>query len=199
MKKIFISILFFLIGSVLIVSPAHAQMGMIGNYFNNNNLSSSQTEQQYQQNLNNLTNDIFKSQKVNSISKLDCKKINNDQFEKVGDAWMDVRIGNEATHQSMDDMMGGEGSQSLTNAHIQMGESYLGCTSTNANYGWMSMMSGFNNTAKGGASNMMGFGNYGITGGGNGLFILPLLIQIVVLIDLILVGVWLWKKIVSKK
>lgn len=42
---------------------------------------------------------------------------------------------------------------------------------------------------------MMGWGYTGMMGWNNGFFIFPLLVQVVILVDLILLGFWLWKKI----
>jgi len=202
MKKFFI-IAAATVFLLLFPQRSHAQMGMMGDYYHNDSSSSSQTDQQYQQNLDNLTQTLLKSQNVNSIQQLKCPKVSNDQFEKIGDAWMDVRIGNEAAHERMDQMLGGEGSQSLTNAHIQMGENYLGCNTNGTQYNWMPMMLDYQNTAsKGGGFPMMGWG-YGYGNGGNGFGwgfgALGLILWLVVLIDFILAGIWLWQQIRSPK
>ncbi|HEX7042048.1 MAG TPA: hypothetical protein VF189_02270, partial [Patescibacteria group bacterium] len=136
---------------------SYAQSGMMGDYYNSDSSSSSvvsQTEQDNQQKFQLLVNDILKSQGVTSVDKLDCSKIPSDQLEKLGDSWMDVMIPNENAHENMDNMMGGEGSKTLSNMHIGMAKRYLGCK--NANYGWM----GTQNLENGGEFNMMGWGGY---------------------------------------
>lgn len=197
MKKTIILIIVFAI-TLLVVPIGSTRAQMMGNFYNNN--ANSQTEQQYRQNLQNFTDNILKAQKVSSVSQIDCRKISSDQFEKIGDAWMDVRIGNQAIHERMDQMMGGEGSQSLTNAHIQMGENYLSCNKNGTTYNWMGMMQGLHNSSsKGGGFPMMGWGNgYGNMMGGNfgwGIGALGLLFWFAAFVDLILFGVFLWKRI----
>ncbi len=71
---------------------------------------------------------IMSEQHVATANQIDCTKASNDEFEQLGDAVMDRMIGNPALHARMDAMMGGEGSQSLTNMHIAMGANWLGCT-----------------------------------------------------------------------
>ncbi len=116
---------------------------------------------------------------------------------KLGDAWMDVEIPNQAAHQAMDTMMGGDGSQSLDQAHAQMAERYLGCqVKGSSGYSWMPMMFGYHNTSSGGSTYfpMMGYGflgsRYGIVGR-----ILGGLFGLVALVDGVLLGIFLWKQI----
>lgn len=182
------------------VQSARAQMGMMGSYYNDENASSSsQAQQQSRQTLQNMVNDILKSQNVSSGNQLDCSKINKDTLEKLGDTWMDVVHPNENVHEAMDIMMGGEGSESLANAHIQMAKNYLGCGVNGSNF-WMPMMFGLQSGIGGGEFPMMGWGNYGygtmMNGGfGWGFGLLGLLFWIVVFVDLVLLGIFLWKKI----
>jgi hypothetical protein len=209
MKKNILAIAFSFITLFLIfVVPARAQMGMMGDYYNDDASPSSQTEQQNQQKLNILVNALLKAQNVSSVNQLDCQKIGNDQLAKLGDSWMDVMIPNESQHQAMDNRMGGEGSQSLTNAHIGMAKNYLGCSTGNTNDSWMPMMFGAyhndenNTSARGGGFPMMGWG-YGYGNGVNGTFwgfgVLALLFWLVVFIDFILAGIWLWQQIRAPK
>ncbi len=187
MKKILL--LLSLIAVFMFVKPSFAQVGMMGG-----NTSSGSSEQtQLQQNLNQVFQEILKPQGATSTANIDCSKITDDQFEKLGDAWMGVHAGSEAVHQRMEQMMGGEGSQNLKQAHINMGKSYLGCSQNGKG---ISMMSGVQGPMRGGANSMMGFG-YGMMNGyyGFGGNLLSLAVWTFVLIDLILLGVFLWKKI----
>lgn len=190
MKKIILTIT---IAVLVFMLPhvASAQVGIMGNF--NNASNSSQAEQQ--KTLDNVTNALLKTQNVSSIDQLTCSNISQDEFEKVGDAWMGVMAGNEQNHSAMEQRMGGEGSQNLKQAHIQMGESYLGCANGQQN-NWMSMMNGYQN-ARGGGFPMMGYGYGGMMNGGFGWGFgwVALLFWIVAFIDLVLLGVFLWKKI----
>ena len=169
-----------------------AQIGMMG---------SASATQQNKQELQNQVNAVLDSQNISSVDKLNCQKVTNDQFEKVGDAYMGVMSGTEANHTQMEQRMGGEGSESLNQVHIQMGENYLGCQ-TSGNNSWMPMMFNSQNLAsKGGGFPMMGWGGYGgygnmMNGGfGWGFGLVAVLFWIVAFIDLILLGIFLWKKI----
>lgn len=169
--KIFLFLLLFF--SIVTVQKSSAQMGMMG---------SSATAQQNQE-LQKQVNAVYASQQISSLDKLNCQKVTNDQFENVGDAYMGVMAGNEQSHSQMEQRMGGEGSEELRNVHIQMGEKYLGCQ-----------------TNKGGGYSMMGWNGYGYSGMMNGGFgwgfgIVAFLFWIVAFIDLILLGIFLWKKI----
>ncbi len=218
------------ISALLIIAFPHftfAQSGMMGNYYDANSSDSgsiTQIEQKNQQTLQNMTNDLLKSQNVTSVSQINCAKIASDELVKLGDAWMDVEIPNQQAHQAMDNMLGGDGSQSLDAAHTQMALRYLGCNLNengyNGGYSWMPMMfGGYNNNAGNNPENnntdatrggefgtMMGWGGYGygygnmMNGGfGWGFAALGVIFWLVAFIDLILLGIFLWKKIKSHK
>lgn len=71
---------------------------------------------------------IKKSQSVTNLSDVNCDKVTDEQFENLGDAWMEQMHPGEA-HDFMDERMGGENSDTLRSMHIQMGKNYLGCNS----------------------------------------------------------------------
>lgn len=50
------------------------------------------------------------------------EQLTDDQFEVLGDYFMELMTGDR--HEYMDDMMGGEGSESLKETHINMGSNY---------------------------------------------------------------------------
>ena len=125
----------FLIVSFFVAGSVSAQ-GMMGRFYNQQGVTS--TTQVQDANITSALKDIFDSQSVSDQSKIDCSKVTDSQFEKLGDAYMGLGI-TEEQHAAMENMMGGEGSPTLTQAHINMGRSYLGCW---ANYkGGPSMMS----------------------------------------------------------
>jgi uncharacterized membrane protein len=136
-------------------------------------------------------------------SEISCDKLTDEQFEMIGEYYMEQMHPGEA-HEMMDKMMGGEGSDSLKQMHIQMAKR-LYCnedvggmmSSSRGMMGMMNMMGG----------NMMDSG--GITGNnmmdnsiGSSLWwlwnIVGILFWIALLVALILLIVWLYKKIAGK-
>jgi hypothetical protein len=192
MKKMFFSVL--AVGFLAIAGVASAQMGMMGNYWQSGNT----TQLTQSQEVNNTLQDIYKSQNVSSQGQVDCSKVNDDQFEKLGDAYMGVMLPNPQQHEVMDNMMGGEGSSSLRLAHINMGRSYLGCWSDyNSGPVYIPMMGGgygmmggdYNNSYYPGS--MMGgyFGSYSWFG-----LITMLLLWALLVLGIVMAVKWLRKK-----
>src|SRR3972149_4662209 len=136
-------------------------------------------------------------------SKISCDKLSNEQLEAIGDYYMEQMHPGEA-HELMDNMMGGEGSESLRQVHINMAKGiYCGESS-----GMMQMMMGGNMMGSGG---IMG-GSGGMMGGQNiqgsmmqgingsyysGYNVFSWLFIILVMIILVLLIVWLIKQIKS--
>ena len=73
-----------------------------------------------------VLSEIQASQRAFSIEQIDCNRVTELHFEKLGDALMEQMHPGEI-HEAMDAMMGGEGSQSLKAIHVSMGRSYLRC------------------------------------------------------------------------
>jgi len=186
MKKIFFS--FFVIGFFILAGSVSAQMGMMGDYGSyENTLSTLSGDTQ----IKGALQEIYQTQNIDAQAQIDCGQVTDDQFEKLGDAYMGVMLPDQQQHETMDAMMGGEGSESLRTAHINMGRSYLGCWS-NYNSGpvYMPMMGG-NNTSY----FMMGaWGNYGI---GNTIF--TIILWALAIIGLITVVRWTTKSTHTKK
>src|SRR3989344_3398194 len=84
-------------------------------------------------------------------SKASCDRLSNEQLEAIGDYYMEQMHPGES-HELMDKMMGGEGSESLKQMHINMAKQ-LYC---NEDVGGMMGMMG-----SGGMMNMMGGGMMG--------------------------------------
>ncbi len=84
-------------------------------------------------------------------SKIACEEISDEQLEMMGDYYMEQMHQGEQ-HEAMDKMMGGEGSESLKQMHINMAKSlYCGENNEMMTSGMMNMMS----------SGMMGAGMKG--------------------------------------
>jgi len=77
-------------------------------------------------------------------SRISCDKLSNEQLEAIGDYYMEQMHPGEA-HEIMDNMMGGEGSESLKQVHINMARRLYCNENIYMGYGMMGsggMMSG---------------------------------------------------------
>lgn len=139
-------------------------------------------------------------------AKTPCSKLSENQLEILGDYLME-QIHPVQTHELMDKMMGGEGSESLRLMHIAMAKRlYCNDISGMINYGMIGygIMGGFGKgTNYGGMMNMMGgnFG-YGMMGQSYGYWGFLNFLSLVLVIGLIiLVYLWiakLWKEVFKK-
>lgn len=119
-----------------------------------------------------------------------CEELTDDQLELIGDYSMEQMHPGEL-HERMDQMMGGEGSAQLRQAHINMARMFY-CGEKGA------MSSGMMNTMMNRGGGMMGmmnnFGMMGWGGGGYGGIVMLLytliLIGIVVLLYLWIIKLW---------
>lgn len=173
MKKIVISSLFILIGVLFLnVKSTNAQVGsMMGN---ENAIAQTQTESDmHTESVETVIQDILNQQNVSTVQELNLSKISDDNWERLGDAVMELQHPGQA-HEVMDRMMGGEGSESLRQMHIKMGQAYLGYGSSNSSYGSGMMGGGMTPLRQGyerqvGFGSMMGYsvnsGIYGVVGG----------------------------------
>ncbi|OGZ64903.1 MAG: hypothetical protein A2730_03705 [Candidatus Staskawiczbacteria bacterium RIFCSPHIGHO2_01_FULL_39_25] len=84
-------------------------------------------------------------------SKISCDKMSNEQLETIGDYYMEQMHPGEA-HEIMDNMMGGEGSESLKQVHINMAKRLYCNENFYIGYGMM---------GSGRLTNMMGRGMMG--------------------------------------
>ena len=75
--------------------------------------------------------------------KIPCENLTEDQLEIIGDYYMEQMHPGEA-HEEMDEMMGGEGSESLRLMHIRMAESFYCGEHEEVSGGMMNMMMGRN-------------------------------------------------------
>lgn len=148
-----------------------------------------------------VLSEIQTSQGVSAVTQIDCGKVQEHQFEELGDALMEQMHPGEA-HETMDAMMGGEGSEILKAMHVSMGKSYLRCNGNNGimdlmiqggmmGTGMMQSMTGNNPSGSG-----TPFWNYGYFSVWNSLYA----ILLIGLIALVFLGIFkLWKDINKKK
>src|SRR3989344_194961 len=115
-------------------------------------------------------------------SKVSCGDLSEKQLEILGDYYMEQMHPGEV-HERMDAMMGGEGSESLRQVHINMGIRFY-CGGNNY-YGMMGMM--YNN---GNVNNVYGYGFIGV---------FSWIFMVIVIIALVLLIIWLFKKIQSSE
>ena len=154
--------------------------------------------------------EIFKEAKQLIDAKTPCSELSEDQLEHMGDYYMEPMHPGEA-HELMDEMMGGEGSESLRQMHIAMAKRIY-CkenVGTMMSGGMMSMMMGSNmmggNMMGSGGTNMMGtnfgygmMGNYGY-GYWGFLNVLSLVLAIGLIILIYLWIIKLWREMSKKK
>ena len=107
-------------------------------------------------------------------SGISCSELTNEQLEDIGDYYMEQMHPGEQ-HEMMDEMMGGEGSESLKQVHINMGLTFY-CGEVGV------MSSGMMNTLMG--RGMMG--NWGYSGTNFWIFNILFIIVIVLLIILLI-------------
>lgn len=129
-------------------------------------------------------------------SEISCDKLTDEQLEAMGDYYMEQMHPGEA-HEMMDQMMGGEGSDSLKQMHIQMAKR-LYC---NEDVGGMMGGGMMNMMGSGGMMNMMGTNMMGGSFGGGSWWLwsfVGMLFWIALLVALILLIIWLYKKVTGQ-
>ena len=73
-----------------------------------------------------ILDEMLANHQVSTLDGLSCDQVDDNEFERLGDALMgQLHPGPE--HEVMDSMMGGNNIESLRRMHINMGRSYLGC------------------------------------------------------------------------
>lgn len=181
-----LAVAFFLIGSFF----SHTNAQMMGNISPSVTVNPTQVQEQQQEEAQGKQ--FFDQLQSKQIT---CDKLTDSDFEKIGEYIMSQMLGNNTNaHISMNEriqqMRGETGEEQM---HTQIGRSVTGCSTTSQN------------SLNGGGFSMMGWngfgmmnGAYGFGGGFSGFWIVGIIVHIIVVIDLILLGVWLWKQIKKK-
>jgi len=200
MRKLIILILFLIL---IFTQKNYVSAQMMGDSVaGENNILN---ESSHGESLDKVLEELLSTYKVNTVQELNCDEISDVDFEKVGEAWMSSIHPDLEVHARMDEMMGGEGSESLRGAHIGMGENYLGCAG-DSNFGGMMggfgmmpmmwMMGSAGSPQEGGGvknmfwGNQMMGGNY-LSGGALGLFWLVNSILVTVLLIALIRYFWI--------
>ncbi len=92
-------------------------------------------ESEHGKSLEVILQEIREKQGLGPDEAIDPRKVSDEELEELGEAVMSIMHPNPRQHELMDQMMGGEGSESLKRAHIRMGYNYLTRLS-NGKYGW---------------------------------------------------------------
>ncbi len=75
--------------------------------------------------IDSIVSEIRTNLQLDSNASVDPSLVKVELLEELGDSVMEATIGNSVIHERMDEYLGGEGSDSLSNLHIQLGEDYL--------------------------------------------------------------------------
>ena len=146
-----------------------------------------------------LAHGNFNETKILIDSGISCDKLADEQLEEIGDYYMEQMHPGES-HELMDNMMGGEGSESLKQMHINMAKRlYCNEDVSMMSGGMMNTMMGNNMMGSGGMMKMMGgnmmnnagYGMMGNYGYGLGYWSFINILYIILLIGLIIL-VYLW-------
>ena len=202
MKKILIVLI--TLATVLLINSqiSFAQMDMMGGYYGQ--ATPSQSDLQDEQNMQDAGQKIYQNLQNKKVT---CQQLTNDDYEKLGEYFMGQAAGSTQNHvywdQHIQSMMGDQGD---TQMHIVWGERGSGCLTnaplpSNTPSSISGMMGNWIGT-RGGVFPMMGWGDYGwnMMGGNYSWFgVLGFIIWLIVVVDLILGGIWLWQQIRSHK
>jgi hypothetical protein len=177
---------------ILTTKTVHAQVSMMG-IGDRESQTTKNTE--HGESIEVVLQEILVEQNVTTVQELDCSNLEESDLEQLGDAVMEQQHPGEA-HEVMDQMMGGEGSESLKEIHINMGNSYLGCNGRTS-FGMMSGggMMGLSNSQQ---NNFYGRGS-SMMGWNAGMFAIQSGLTWLAVISFLLSGVYFFLKQANKK
>lgn len=124
MKKLVMLLGLVLLAATVPVRHSYAQMGSMMDGYSDEIAESSDTGE-HAESVDVVLREILSNHSVSTVDELDLDRVTDEEWERLGDAVMELYHPGEA-HEAMDRMMGGEGSESLRQMHIHMGKAYLG-------------------------------------------------------------------------
>ena len=201
MLKLKVSISLLTISFLFLIFSPKTNAQMMGSFQGQTSIS--QNDIQNEQNEQNAGQVIYQKLQNGQIT---CQQLSEDNFDKLGDYFMWRTRGSTQTHTAMDErmtqMMGDQGN---TQMHIILGKRGSGCFSnlpvpSNTPSFMMGMMNNVYANG-GGVKNMMGNWGWGSMmewAGFGGLNLFSFLIFLVIFVDLVLLGAYLWKQINKK-
>jgi len=86
-------------------------------------------EMPHNEEINAALQEIYLEQNITDVKDVQCDKVTDEQFEKLGNAYMGAMIAKQEEHNAMHEMMEGEDSMMSQQAHMNMGQTYLNCGS----------------------------------------------------------------------
>jgi len=121
------------------------------------------------------------------VKKIPCNQLNQDQLEAIGDYFME-QMHPGKLHEIMDERMGGEGSESLRQIHINLAQNFYCGNRDSMPASRMNMM------MNRGGYNMMGYNNLGYNFGFFGWFLM-----IIFWVAIIAFIVWVIQQLIRNK
>jgi putative membrane protein len=85
--------------------------------------------------LQSVLKEIRQTQRIDSLTKIDCRKVSYDQLVELGEVILSIIHPDEKERVVIDKLVGGKGSEEYTAMVYRLGERYLGCRKSSAT-GW---------------------------------------------------------------
>lgn len=148
-------------------------------------ISADSNEDQHGKSLEVVLQEIREKYGISPDEAINPRKVNDEDLEEIGEAAMSIMHPDPKVHRLMDDMMGGEGSESLASMHRTMGYNYL---SGNVNKGFSQNRRGPGFSGMMGP-NMMGGGMMGYGMMGRGAMFFPFGGWIMWILIIVVIGV----------
>lgn len=196
MNKIVITVASLLLTIIIFIAPAVEARVSSMRESENLNTQSQVEGGEHLVSIETVIQDILNQQNVSTIQELNFAIIRDLDWDRLGDAVMELQHPGKA-HEVMDRMMGGEGSVPLRQMHISMGKAYLSYENV-YDPGMMSYRHN-NRSLKGGELAMMGYGSMMGFGFDSGMYLLLSTVTWIALIVFLIAGSFYFIKQARKK